>query len=183
MSMTTIILSTTGAAAGMAIGNYLYEADKKANQYCEVPKPFYTVRKAAKDVSQKAEDIYNDIKSKFTKKETSDTNEELTAEEVEVIMEEDVTGEAVETETVENNESTVTIDTEVVGDKAVPVEEVAEKTEEAPAEETKESSNLDEEVTPKFTITDDVPPATAEAQPPEQQKATAKKPATKKATK
>lgn len=175
MSMKSIIMTTTGAAAGMLIGNYLYDTDKKANAEKETPVPFYTVRKVAEDISKKAEETYNDIKTKINKRK-EDKSEEVVEETEEVVSE--TTEEVVEAEVVEtsnednkNIDESKVIDVEVVNDKAVPVDQKIEQ-EDKTDESKNDTSNVEpiipstEETTiPKFTITD-APAAPAETQTP-----------------
>lgn len=171
MSMKSIIMTTTGAAAGMLIGNYLYETDKKANAEKENPVPFYTVRKAAEDISKKAEETYNDIKAKFNKKNKSEeSTEEVVVETTEEIVEAEVV-ESVPEDNKDIDESKV-IDVEVVDEKAVPVNQ-ENVNQDAEVKTTNENeSNVEpiipasEETTiPKFTITD-APAAPVETQTP-----------------
>lgn len=171
MSMKSIIMTTTGAAAGMLIGNYLYETDKKANTEKENPVPFYTVRKAAEDISKKAEETYNDIKAKFNKKNKSEeSTEEVVVETTEEIVEAEVV-ESVPEDNKDIDESKV-IDVEVVDEKAVPVNQ-ENVNQDAEVKTTNENeSNVEpiipasEETTiPKFTITD-APAAPVETQTP-----------------
>lgn len=168
MSMKSIIMSTTGATAGVIIGNYLYEADKKANQYNEIPVPFYTVRKAADDIKKSVEKTYNDIKDKITKKDQNDQNqqEELFAEETTAETVVEAAEEVVEASSPEVTEAEV-IEAEVIEGKAVPVAEtVTEQSSEEPkvvvetvteqsAEEPKVVAETAETTIPKFTVTDE----------------------------
>lgn len=193
MSMKSIIMTTTGAAAGMLIGNYLYETDKKDNAEKENPVPFYTVRKAAEDISKKAEETYNDIKAKINKKK-EDKAEKVAEEVVPETTEEVVEAEVIES-TVEDNkdiDESKVIDVEVVDDKAVPVNQETKQDDETKAS-TDDTSNVEpiiptseEKVIPKFTITD-APAAPAETQAPVNQGNETiiplKKPSNKKTTK
>jgi len=172
MSMKSLIMTTTGAAAGMILGNYLYETDKKVNEGKETPVPFYTVRKAAEDIGKKAEETYNDIKDKIYKKKKEETaTEEVADSTVETV--EKVEAEVIEAEKEDNNEidESKVIDVEVVGDKAVPADqENKEETVETKAEENTGSVEpiipAAEEAKPaKFTIVD-APAAPAETQAP-----------------
>ena len=67
MSMKSVALATMGATAGFVAGNYLYNLDKEANKYKEVPVPFYTVRKVAEDISKETKKMVDDIKAKCCK--------------------------------------------------------------------------------------------------------------------
>lgn len=160
MKLMSGLIATSGAAAGLVLGNYLYEADKKANENNEVPVPFYTVRKAAEDIGKEAGKIYNNIKEKITKKpeevvesaaETEETITEETA--VEEAPVEEANAEKVEEsedkEVVESSDSEVVeakvIDATVIDGKAVVVEE-------APEAVKASAVTNDDPVIPKFTV-------------------------------
>ena len=121
-------LATIGATAGMIGGNYLYNLDKKANKYKEVPVPFYTVRRVANDISNETKKMVDDIKVKcqqpkqeevFTQEVHQMTDEEVAQEleqpQIHVVTDEEVAEEL-------NNNNQQVIDTEVVDGKAVPVD-------------------------------------------------------------
>lgn len=207
MSMKSVMMSTVGATTGLILGNYLYEADKKANQYMEVPVPFYTVRKAAKDTAAAVENKYNEIKEKF-KKDDQDQEavHQMTDEEV---MEElqqpnihEVTDEEVTEMLQKDQEAAVEttaheiIDAEVVGDKVVPVNQEAEQVETTeqieqvnPTNNEQVVGSTEETSIPHFTVVDQQPVQpqqevqnTEEQVKPESQQQEEKKPDEKKAS-
>ena len=195
MKLMSGLIATSGAAAGLVLGNYLYEADKKANEYNEVPIPFYTVRKAAEDIGKEAEKLYTNIKNKVTKKseetvatdtslESAETEEskleETTVSDTEVPTE-DVAVEKIEETTddkavVESSDSEVAeakvIDATVIDGKAVVVEEAPEE-----VKSTATNDSKDEPIIPKFTVTDEDPVAeeTTKVTEPKRKSSTSKK--------
>lgn len=185
-------LATIGATAGMIGGNYLYNLDKEANKYREVPVPFYTVRKVADDISKEAKKMVDDIKAKCQSKNEETVEQEvhqMTDEEVAQELEQPQIHEVTDEEVAEelNNNNQQVVDAKVVDGKAVPVDaegnlisaEEDKQDEQNPQEnqEAKVVGNTEEATIPQFTVVDQVPVNKEEKSEPE------KKPTTKATTK
>lgn len=160
MSIKNFGLATAGAVAGMIGGNYLYSLDKKANEFKEVPVPFYTVRKVAKDITNETKKMGEDIGNNC-KKVINDIKAKCQNQEVHEMTDEEVTEELNQV-----NEQTV-IDAEVVDGKAIEVD--AEGNPVQQPEEVKVVGDTEEATIPQFTVLDQVP-----AEEPEKKKTTTK---------
>lgn len=162
MSMKSVALATMGATAGFVAGNYLYNLDKEANKYKEVPVPFYTVRKVADDISKETKKMVDEIKAKCCKNAEEVIDEDV-VEEVEQQIHE-VTDEEV-AEELKSSEQPI-IDATVVDGKAVEVDgegnPVSMQTIKEDQQNVAESSqtivgNTEETSIPQFTVVDQVP--------------------------
>lgn len=185
-------LAAVGATAGMIGGNYLYNLDKEANKYKEVPVPFYTVRKVADDIGKETKKMVDDIKAKCQPKQEEVTEEkvhQMTDEEVAQELEQPQVHEVTDEEVAEelNNNNQQIIDAEVVDGKAVPVDAEGnpisveeDKQDEQNHQENQEAKvvgNTEEATIPQFTVVDQVPVNKEDKSEPE------KKPTTKATTK
>ena len=149
MKLMSGLIATSGAAAGLVLGNYLYEADKKANEQNEVPVPFYTVRKAAEDIGKEAEKIYNNFKERVSKK-PEDVDEEVAAETTEestIVTEEETV--VVEEAPEEIKVATVTDDDPVIPKFTVVKEETVEATKSTESKKKTTTSKKKEDVDTK----------------------------------
>lgn len=173
MSMKSVGLATMGATTGLIAGNYLYNLDKEANKYKEVPVPFYTVRKAADDIGKETKKMVDNIKAKCQGKKDQEEVHQMTDEEVVEELKNAEIHEVVNEEVVEelkNSEQPV-IDAKVVDGKAVEVDAegnpVVTTTEDhqeqqiseakVQPQETKVVGNTEETSIPQFTVVDQVP--------------------------
>ena len=133
-----------GAMVGIKAGEFLYEMDKEANKYMEVPIPFYTAKKAAKNISDGACKIYSDIVSKIKKESDEPSEAEAPVEDANIHI---VTDEEMAEELNCPQPESQVIETEIIDGKAVPVNEQQQPVQ--PDEE-----NNGEAQIPKFTIID-----------------------------